>query len=94
MEQVRAGSALSEEMRKSQLFTESVVSLTLTAERSGRLDQTLMEIADDATAECSRRIKAALTLMEPLLILIVGLLVGSVVIAMLLPIFNLEEMLL
>ncbi len=94
MERIREGGALSDEMRRTGLFTLSVISLTQTAERGSLLDQTLMEIAEDAAAECARRIRVVLTLMEPVLIVLVGFVVGGLVIAMLLPIFNIEEMLL
>jgi general secretion pathway protein F len=93
MESVRKGGKLSEEIRRSGLFPPSAASLIVVAEQGGELPKALLDIADDATRESARRIAAVLTLMEPLLIVLVGAVVGALVIAMLLPIFNLEEML-
>jgi general secretion pathway protein F len=66
--------------------------LIKTGERSGRLIEVLKNAADSYEEEFSRRVQKALSLLEPGVILIMGLIVGFIVLAVLLPIFQLNQL--
>jgi type II secretory pathway component PulF len=61
-------------------------------EESGALEKSLFKIADTYDVEIDRTIKNITSLLEPSLILFMGIVVGFIVIAMLLPIFQLNLM--
>jgi type II secretory pathway component PulF len=74
------------------LFPASVIEMVCVAEESGRLDQELVRLAGAYEAELDRHLKMMVALAEPLLLFVMAVLVGTVVIGMLLPIFNLQEL--
>lgn len=73
-------------------FPPFMSNLIAVGEESGRLDETLAEIANSYERETDEMIKIGLSLVEPALILIMGAVVGFVVISMLLPIFTMGTM--
>jgi len=68
-----------------------VVHMIGVGERSGSLDDMLLKTADAYDAEFENGVKKSLSLLEPVLILVMGLVVGFIVLAMLLPIFELNQ---
>jgi type II secretory pathway component PulF len=60
-------------------------------EESGRLDDVLLEVASFYQRELDRGLKLITTLLEPILILLVGIVVGFIIFAMLLPIFQIGQ---
>jgi general secretion pathway protein F len=66
--------------------------LIATGEKSGRLGETLKKAADSYEEEFNRRVNRTLSLFEPAMILIMGLVVGFIVLAVLLPIFQLNQL--
>jgi type II secretory pathway component PulF len=74
------------------LFPASVIEMVSVAEESGRLDQELVRLAGAYEQELDRHLKMMVTLVEPALLFLMAVLVGTVVIGMLLPIFNLQEL--
>jgi type II secretory pathway component PulF len=60
-------------------------------EESGHLDEALLEVAAFYQRELDRDLRLVTTLLEPLLILLVGLVVGFIIFAMLLPIFQIGQ---
>ena len=60
-------------------------------EESGQLEQMLSKIADFYEAEVDAKVKALTSLIEPLMIVVVGVVVGFIVISMYLPIFSLYD---
>jgi len=88
--QIKEGTALSDAMRNTGAFSPSFINVIKVAEDSSNLDSALFTMAESQQKEVSRRLKRVLNILEPLLILIVGLVVGFVVISMLLPIFSLD----
>jgi len=74
------------------LFPTSVIEMVSVAEESGRLDQELVRLAGAYEEELDRHLKMMVTLVEPALLFLMAVLVGTVVIGMLLPIFNLQEL--
>lgn len=88
---VQKGGRISAEMAKQNLFSERVVNLVAVGEESGRLQTLLSETSQEMEKDVDQIVKTALIFLEPLLILCVGLLIGLMVMAALLPIFSLSS---
>jgi general secretion pathway protein F len=73
-------------------FPPVLLQLVSTGERSGKLVEILKNAADSYEEEFSRRVQKALSLLEPAMILFMGLIVGLIVLAVLLPIFQLNQL--
>jgi len=90
---VRRGISLAQSLRECpELFSGSIIEMVSVAEESGRLDAELVRLATTSEKELDRNLKMAVSLAEPLMLFIMAALVGTVVIGMLLPIFNLQEL--
>lgn len=85
------GSSLSASLKSAGLLPPVVVHMIGVGERSGSLDEMLLKTADAYDAEFENGVKKSLSLLEPVLILVMGLVVGFIVLAMLLPIFELNQ---
>ncbi len=86
------GAPLSISVKKSGHFPVMVTNMIAVGEESGTLEKSLFKIADAYDTEIDRATKAITSLLEPGLILFMGIVVGFIVIAMLLPIFQLNLM--
>ena len=86
------GGSFGKSLKRSKLFPSFMTSLLIVGEESGRLDEALSEIADSYERETNETIKVMTTLLEPVMILIMGAVVGFIVIAMLLPVFQINLM--
>jgi general secretion pathway protein F len=73
-------------------FPPVLLQLISTGERSGQLIDILKNAADSYEEEFSRRVQKALSLLEPAMVLFMGLIVGIIVLAVLLPIFQLNQL--
>jgi len=82
------GSTLSASLKKVDLFPVFAVNMIAVGEEGGRLEESLAEIANVYEREVEQSMKIMASLLEPALILIVGGVVGFIVFAMMLPIFN------
>ncbi len=89
--EVREGTSLHHALRRSQTFPPTFVYLIASGEASGQLDNALGQAADDEQYQLESWIKSALTLFEPIMILIMGSVVLFIVLAILVPIFNLDQ---
>jgi type II secretory pathway component PulF len=89
-ERVAGGASFGDCLRDSINIPDIVAQLIVVGEESGELPGSLRDIADTYEQEIGEATKAATTLLEPLLILIVGLIVGFIVFAMLMPIFQMD----
>ena len=85
-----AGGSFGESMRKSNEIPAMMGHLISVGEESGNLAEVLAEIADTYEQETNEQIKVMTTLLEPLMILVIGLVIGFIVFAMLLPIFQVD----
>jgi len=74
------------------LFPPSVIEMISVAEESGRLDQELTRLATAYEQDLDRHLQMMVKLAEPALLFLMAVVVGTVVIGMLLPIFNLQEL--
>ncbi len=89
-ESVTQGSGVAATLRESLIFPPVVVNMIAIGEETGRLDDVLIKIASSFESEVDRSVKTLTSLIEPLIILLMGGVVGFVVISMLLPIFQLD----
>ncbi|MCB9772302.1 MAG: type II secretion system F family protein [Candidatus Omnitrophica bacterium] len=85
-----AGKSLGESLRDVKYVPPMLGDLIVTGEESGSLTTTLNDIADTYEQDTNEFIKLMTTLLEPAMILAVGSVIGMIVIAMLLPIFQLD----
>ncbi len=82
------GSSLSGSLKKSNTLPPFVINMVMIGEEGGRLDSVLKEVADLYEREVEHGIKIITSLLEPVFILIIGVVVGFIVVAMLLPVFD------
>lgn len=82
------GSTLSSEMEKSPVFPRMVVRMTAVGEKSGRLDEMFSKLSDYYNDEVDALVASLSSIVEPVLIVLLGLIIGIVVITMYLPIFK------
>ena len=87
--EVSTGTSLTTAMQNSQLFPNMVNQMVAIGEESGSLDAMLSKVADFFEAEVDDAVEALSSLMEPIIMVVLGTLIGGMVIAMYLPIFKL-----
>ncbi len=85
---IAGGETISAPLQKSQVFPPMVISMIAVGEQTGGLDEMLTKIADFYDAEVDVAVSALLSLMEPIMIVVLGVIVGGMVVAMYLPIFD------
>ncbi|MEQ1510380.1 MAG: type II secretion system inner membrane protein GspF [Sphingopyxis sp.] len=91
-ENVRSGGSLSAAMRQTAMFPPLLVYLTASGESSGRLDTMLERAADYLESEFDRFTSTAMALLEPLIIVVMGVIVALIILAILLPILQLQQL--
>ena len=89
LQTVSQGMPFSEGLKLARHFPVFVANMCAVGEEAGHLDEALDEVADFYERQIERQCRLAISLLEPILILVVGALVGFIVAAMLLPIFEL-----
>ena len=87
--EVSTGTSLTASMQNSDVFPNLVIQMVQIGEESGSLDAMLGKVADFFEDEVDEAVAALSSLMEPLIMVILGVLIGGLVIAMYLPIFKL-----
>jgi general secretion pathway protein F len=88
---VKKGQGLAKPLKESAIFPPVVVQMVVVGEEAGKLDDTFLLIAERFEAESRSLIKRIISLFEPALIVVMGLIVGFIVIAILLAIFSINE---
>jgi type IV pilus assembly protein PilC len=87
-ESVKEGQSITEPLMKVKVFPPMVTQMISVGEETGSLDAMLSKIADFYEDEVNASVKSLTSILEPIMMLFVGALVGIVVISMYLPIFN------
>jgi len=87
--EVSTGTSLTVAMQNVNVFPSMVIQMVSIGEESGALDSMLSKVADFFEAEVDDAVDALASLMEPLIMVVLGVLIGGMVIAMYLPIFKL-----
>jgi len=88
---VSTGTSLTASMQEANVFPNMVVQMVSIGEESGALDSMLGKVADFFEAEVDDAVEALSSLMEPMIMVILGVLIGGMVIAMYLPIFKIGQ---
>jgi type IV pilus assembly protein PilC len=89
--EVSTGTGLTVAMQNSNVFPSMVLQMTAIGEESGALDAMLSKVADFFEAEVDEAVEALSSLMEPLIMVVLGGLIGGLVVAMYLPIFKMGQ---
>ena len=90
-DEIATGQQLNISMRQTGLFPNMVVQMVAIGEEAGSVDAMLAKVADIYEQEVDDAVDALSSLMEPLIMVVLGVLIGGMVIAMYLPIFKLGE---
>jgi type IV pilus assembly protein PilC len=88
---VKNGGSIARPLEQNKVFPPMVSHMVAVGEESGQLEQMLEKIADFYDAEVDAKVKALTSLIEPIMITVVGVVVGFIVISMYLPIFSLYD---
>ncbi|MES0341906.1 MAG: type II secretion system F family protein, partial [Candidatus Humimicrobiaceae bacterium] len=88
---IRRGENISTPMEKYSIFPPMMVQMTAVGEKTGTLDSNLIKVSDFYDTEVASSLDIMLTILEPIMLLVVALLVGTIVISMYLPLFNIYE---
>jgi len=92
LQDLKEGGSFGHSLKKTKWFPSFVTNLITVGEESGKLEEALCEIAAFYERETDEALRTTTSLLEPLMILGMGLVVGFIVIAMLLPLFELNLM--
>ena len=90
-DEIATGTQLQVSMLKTNLFPNMVVQMVAIGEESGSIDHMLGKVADFYEEEVDNAVDAMSSLMEPLIMAVLGVLIGGMVIAMYLPIFKMGQ---
>ncbi len=90
-ESLRSGKALSDPLRKSWVFPPLVTHMIAIGEETGALDQMLAKIADFYEADVENTVDKLKSLIEPLMLLAVSAVVGTIIASIMLPMFKIYE---
>lgn len=89
IKQVRDGTNLSQAISIIDGFDPKLSSSVYIGEESGKLDQTLLNVADDFDYEAELATEKMVTLLQPLMIIILGVIIGTIIISVMLPLYSL-----
>ena len=90
-ESVKEGETITAPLETSKIFPPIVISMVDVGEQTGALPEMLMKIADNYDEEVDNAVAAMTSLLEPIMIVFLAVIVGSIVIAMFLPLIQLME---
>jgi type IV pilus assembly protein PilC len=91
-ESVKEGERIATPLRKSGVFPAMVIQMIAIGEETGNLDAMLSKIADFYDQEVDTAVKGLTSMIEPIIIVVMGLVIGFIVIAMFLPMFELGNL--
>jgi type II secretory pathway component PulF len=93
IDEVQRGAPLSRSLAEgNKLFPPSVVEMIAVAEETGRLDKELVRLSAAYEADLDRQLRMLVALAEPAMLFVMAAVIGTVVVGMLLPLFNLQDM--
>jgi type IV pilus assembly protein PilC len=91
IESVRSGGSIAEPLKETPIFPAMVAQMIAVGEETGNLDAMLSKVADFYEDEVSAAVKALTSILEPVMIILVGGIVGFVVVAMYMPMFKIYD---
>jgi type IV pilus assembly protein PilC len=90
-ESIREGDTISQPLKESRLVDDMVVNMIDVGEETGDLDSMLYKIADVYDEEVDVMVESLISLLEPIMIVVLGLIIGTIVIALFMPLIKLIE---
>jgi type IV pilus assembly protein PilC len=90
-ESIREGDTIAQPLKESRLVDDMVVNMVDVGEETGDLDTMLYKIADVYDEEVDVMVESLISLLEPLMIVVLGLIIGTIVIALFMPLIKLLE---
>jgi type IV pilus assembly protein PilC len=90
-DQVTTGREIHEALDGNPLFPSTLVQMIASGEQTGKLGPVLNKVSDYFESEIATTVKSVTTLIEPLMVTVMGTIIGSIALAMLLPIFQLSS---
>jgi general secretion pathway protein F len=90
-ENISEGQDIASPLRRSHLFPPLVIHMIAVGEKSGRLEELLRRIAENYDNEIETTVQGLTAILEPVMILIMGVVVGFIVLSILLPIFEMNQ---
>jgi type IV pilus assembly protein PilC len=91
IESVKAGGSITDPLKETSIFPSMVVQMIAVGEETGNLDAMLSKVADFYEAEVAAAVKALTSILEPVMIILVGGIVGFIVVAMYMPMFKVYD---
>jgi len=89
--EVSAGMQMNLAMRNSQIFPDMVIQMVAIGEESGAVDDMLAKVANVYEAEVDNAVESLTSLLEPMIMAVLGVVIGGLIIAMYLPIFQIGQ---
>ena len=90
-DRLREGKAMSRSLEETEIFPPLAIQMIGVGEETGKLDEMLIKVAETYEENVQNSVKRFVSLLEPLIILIMGTVVGFIVVSMLLAIFSINE---
>lgn len=90
-DQIEQGSSMSDALKTSNVFPRQIVQMIAIGEKSGRLSQLLETVCSSMETEIDGRLKALVSIIEPMMIVSMGLIVGSITMSIIGPIYSVIE---
>lgn len=91
-EKVAAGENLSPQLRRHKVFPSMLIAMVSAGEEAGEVPQMMLKVADVYDDEVERLTESLASLIEPIMLVFLGALVGSVVVALYMPIFSIYDL--
>src|SRR3954464_12221797 len=91
IESVKSGGSIADPLKQATIFPSMVAQMIAVGEETGNLDAMLSKVADFYEAEVAAAVKALTSILEPVMIILVGGIVGFIVIAMYMPMFKVYD---
>jgi type IV pilus assembly protein PilC len=89
---VREGESIADPLKKTAVFPPMVIQMVAIGEATGTLDTMLSKIADFYDQEVDTSVKALTSMIEPLIMVVMGIVIGAIVLAMFMPMFEMGQM--
>lgn len=90
-EKVEKGMSVGSAMSNEPIFPESLIQMAIVGEQTGHLDETLLKLSEYYQTESEMAVKGLLTMMEPMILIVLGVSVGFLVMSVITPIFSLTN---
>lgn len=90
-EKIKEGSSVSEELYGCKLIPRTITQMIAAGERTGKLEKVMNRVAEFCEADLKVAIKSLTSMIEPIMIIVMGLIVGGIAMALLLPIFSIAK---